>query len=121
MLLPPRTAQEHGELVLWCADAANHEHDATAKGFVNNSIKPRSVSNNPTRLVQFFLQGDNIVGQPAHHFSSLVSLYHSAPQGLSIYLVVKIFCDENGTKGGSSQPGNISLHLPDDGTCWLIC
>ena len=92
--------------------ALNHQF---VKYFVNNNIKPRSVSNNPARLVQFFLQGDNIVGQPAHHYSSLVFLYHSALQVLSNYLAVKVFCDE------SSQPGNISLHLPDDGTCWLIC
>ena len=62
--------------------ALNHQF---VRHFVNNNIKPRSVSDNTTRLVQFFLQGDNIVGQSAHHFSSLslVSLYHSALQGLS--------------------------------------
>ena len=75
--------------------ALNHQF---VKYFVNNNIKPRSVSNNPARLVQFFLQGDNIVGQPAHHSSSLVSLYHSALLGLSNYLAVKEFCAENGTR-----------------------
>ena len=76
--------------------ALNHQF---VKYFVNNNIKPRSVSNNPARLVQFFLQGDNIVGQPAHHSSSLVSLYHSALLGLSNYLAVKYFVLKMGQRG----------------------
>ena len=110
----PSSSPDWQLLSFFQQSALNHQF---VKYSMNNSIKPRSISNNPARLVQFFLQGDNIVGQPAqsHHFSSLVSLYHSALQGLSNYLAVKVLCDE------SSQPGNISLHLSDDGTCWLIC
>ena len=37
-MLPPRTPQDQGELVLWCADAQNHEHDATAKGFSQAAV-----------------------------------------------------------------------------------